>query len=157
MRRLASFISKNSQQFQLPKLKQRQKASLSVLAFDILTAVQTSKISFQKRQNAQVQISPVCSIQHPCVLIISNSQNVILNSIIMHRLASLISNVFRQFQLFLENKFRDRTKPPSIFLFGVNFIFPTVRPCKRPLYCVTLKSFHWSTIYFKRPKCVSFA
>ena len=131
MRRLASFISKNSQQFQLPKLKQRQKASLSVLAFDILTAVQTSKISFQKRQNAQVQISPVCSIQHHCVLIISNSQNVILNSIIMHRLASLISNVFRQFQLFLENKFRDRTEPPIHFPIWSKLYFSHATPLQK--------------------------
>ena len=97
-----------------------------------------------------IQIAPECSIKHPCFPEIRiNSQNFILNSVRMHLDASLISSLSRQFQLFLENKFRVRTPnsppPPSIFLFSSKSYAPV--KTSRTVYCWIPYSCYCSEIY----------
>ena len=50
----------------------------------------------------------------------------------MHRLASLISKFSQQFQL-LGKRNSGGPQPPTIFLFGVNFILPTIQPWSQTL------------------------
>ena len=109
------------------RFKLRQNAPLGDLfIFYFSQQFKLSKHRFKLRQNA-----PLSYLVFKNIFRSSNFQNIASNSVRMHRLASLISIFSQQFQLFLKKKFRwgggGDSQPPTIFLFRVNFILPTIR------------------------------
>ena len=115
------------------RFKLRQNAPLGDLfIFYFSQQFKLSKHRFKLRQNA-----PLSDLVFKNIFRSSNFQNIASNSVRMHRLASLISIFSQQFQLFLKKKFRwgggGDSQPPTIFLFRVNFILPTIRPWSHTL------------------------
>ena len=103
-----------SQLFHLPKyrFKLRQTALLSVFVFKLVSAVSTSKISFQIAPD-----SPIKRICFQTCLGSFNFQNIVLNSVKRHLLVSLILTISQHLQL---SKHRlnsvKRNRSASLFL-----------------------------------------